>query len=317
MIFNLITPSTIASLLLASNTVQAFENCRLNGPSFPAPSLLARSQTIRTATKSLSSLLDTSINALNSSYGAFDAENTTYSLEIFSIHDQRALFTRQHSSKALRASKFGAKQVNSDSVYRIGSLTKLFAAYTSLIAAGDVVWRDPVTKYIPELAKANQIYNASENPIDHVAWSDVTLGDLAAHTAGIGRELGGFRELTGPLSQVPDPTIYGLPPLNKTELPTCAGGGFCTRKTFFEGFTKRHPVYAPATAAIYSNVAYQILSYAIENITGVDFPTLVQEKLYKPLNLTRSSWRVVPKDNSTAIISNPTVWALDLGDESP
>jgi len=307
----------LTTSLVASSSVLAVDNCRLNGPSFPAPTLLTRSTTISSATKRLASIFDASITTFNSSYGPFDAANITYSLEIFSIHSERPILSRHHTSKATRSSKVGTTQVTSDSVYRIGSLTKLFAAYVSLITAGDVVWRDPVTKYIPELAEADLLYNATANPIDHVSWSDVTLGDLAAHTSGVGRELGGFRELTGPLSTIPDPTIYGLPPLNKTELPICAGGGFCTRKTFFEGFTKRHPVYAPATGAIYSNVAYQILAYAIENVTGVDFPTLVQKNLYKPLNLSKSSWGIPPKDNKTSVISNPAVWALDLGDETP
>lgn len=122
-------------------------------------------------------------------------------------------------------------------------------------------------------------------------------------------------KLTFYSSTVTDPTAIGLPPLvNETLL--CAGGGFCTREQFFKGFTSRHPIYAPATGAIYSNVAFQILTYALENITGVDFPTMVEESLYKPLNLTSSSWRYPPTSNDEAVISDPFVWSLDLGDET-
>jgi len=97
---------------------------------------------------------------------------------------------------------------------------------------------------------------------------------------------------------VADPSALGLPALNDTELSVCAGGAFCTRAKFFEDFTKCHTVYAPSTAPIYSNVAYQILAYALENITGAAFTTLVNDGLFTSLNLTGSSL-MVPAFNSS------------------
>jgi len=78
---------------------------------------------------------------------------------------------------------------------------------------------------------------------------DITIGELASHMADIGRDCAGFKELAGPLAGVAgplagvtDPISLGLPPLNSSEFPICAGGSFCTPAQSFEGFTSRHPV---------------------------------------------------------------------------
>jgi len=138
----------------------------------------------------------------------------------------------------------------------------------------------------------------------------------ASQQSGICRDYAAFGELGSPLRPLASPSTLGLPTLNTSEAALCAGGSFCTREQFFKGFTQRHPVHAPATGAIYSNVAFQLLAYAVENITGKAFPELVEESLFKPLNLTGSSW-TVPKDNSTGVVIDATVWNLDFGDETP
>jgi CubicO group peptidase (beta-lactamase class C family) len=60
-----------------------------------------------------------------------------------------------------------------------------------------------------------------------------------------------------------------------------------------------------------------ILSYALENMTGIDMPTMVQNSLFIPLNLSSgTSWMLPPADNSTAIIPDGGAWGLSLGDET-
>ena len=166
------------------------------------------------------------------------------------------------------------------------------------------------------LQQAAQTLNATSNSLDHPSWDEITLGELASQQSGIGRDYAAFGELGSPLRPLANPAALGLPRLNASEAALCAGGSFCTREQFFKGFIQRHPVYAPATGAIYSNVAFQLLAYAVENITGKAFPELVEESLFKPLKLTGSSWSV-PKDNLTGVIIDATVWNLDFGDEIP
>ena len=75
---------------------------------------------------------------------------------------------------------------------------------------------------------------------------------------------------------------------------------------FFNGFTKRHPVYAPFTTPVYSNTAFQILGYVIENVTGQAYEEAVETDIFKPLNLSRTSlkrpgnpsWGVIPVGDS-------------------
>lgn len=314
MLYKSLVAISVASLL--ASPASAAENCPLQGPSFPVPTSLCTSKAVQVAKSELAKLLNTTISSGNSTWGRFDSVNTSYSLEIFSVHDPKPLLTKHHTSASLSKSSSGARSVDSNSVYRIGSLTKLVAAYTVLFQAGEI-YDDPITKYVPELAAVASSSSATGNPIDQVSWNDITVGALLAHTADIGRDYAGFRELTGPLANLKNPTAIGLPPLKEVELPVCAGGGFCTREQYFKGFTKSHPVYAPSTATIYSNAGYQILGYALENITGKSFPDLVEETIYKPLQLSSSSWRFPPSNNSTSVITNPFVWSLDLGDETP
>jgi CubicO group peptidase (beta-lactamase class C family) len=300
---------------LLSPTVLAATNCPLLGPDFPAPKNLSSSQTFQASLSNLTQVISQSIASGNTIYGPLDAVNTSFSIEMFSIHEEAPLFSRQFTAPSLATVQYGVKNVTADTTFRIGSCSKLFSVYTFLIQAGDQKWNDPVTNYVPELQAAAETLNATQNPIDHVSWADVTLGELASQLAGIGRDYGGFGEADGPLSQVSDPIALGLPPLNASEVVTCAGGAYCNRAQFFSGFTARHPVYAPSTNPIYSNAAYQLLTYALENITGLDMPTMVSNSLLKPLNLTHSSW-LIPDSNATGILPEGNTWALPLGDET-
>lgn len=109
-------------------------------------------------------------------------------------------------------------------------MTKLLTVYTWLVKAGGLsLFNEPITKYVPELKAAAAKQNATENPIDFVAWDDITIGDLAAQTANIGREYSSYGDLAGPL--IPDgkkvATLMNLPTLAKSDIPICGGGGFC------------------------------------------------------------------------------------------
>lgn len=77
-----------------------------------------------------------------------------------------------------------------NTIYRVGSVSKLLTVYTYLAAVGDVSFNEPVTMYIPELA-AYAKQNASAlnaGDINLVDWNDVTVGSLASHLAGIARD---------------------------------------------------------------------------------------------------------------------------------
>lgn len=87
---------------------------------------------------------------------------------------------------------------------------------------------------------------------------------------------------------------------------------------FFNGILKSHPLAPTSTTPIYSNAAFQILGYVLEEITGKSYETVLKEELINPLNLTRSSYShpgakvgVIPGD------PKDSAWAVDAGDETP
>ncbi|KAH8792635.1 hypothetical protein BGZ57DRAFT_922156 [Hyaloscypha finlandica] len=103
----------------------------------------------------------------------------------------------------------------------------------------------------------------------------------------------------GPFFPVDDPSALGLPPLHPPNYR-------------YLGVDPSAHELTP----IYSNIAFQILSYALGNITGVAFATSVNDGLFSPLKLTESSW-TVPTSNSSGIIPDGSSWAFDVGDEAP
>ena len=287
----------------------------LIGPDFPPPQNLSSSKTFQSAVSNLTQLLQQAISVENTSYGPFDSANSSYSIEIFSACESAPLFTTHFTSPAVAKYRDGVKNVDSNTVFRIGSLTKLITVYTFLIETGDARFNDPVANYVPELQQAAQSLNSTDS-LDNVAWDEITIGELASHMADIGRDWEGLGTIGGILFPVNNPSALGLPPLNASEEAVCTGAPRCTRAQFFEGFTKRHPVYASSTAPIYSNAAFQILGYALENITGVKLTTSVNNGLVALLKLTASSW-TVPTSNFSGIIPDGSSWGFDAGDETP
>jgi len=302
---------------LCFTTALAIPNCPLLGADFPPSKNLSSSSIFQAALNNLTQVLSQSISSGNTAYGAFDGVNTSHSIEIFSAYDDDSpLFSNQFSAPALATPEYGVSNVTADTVFRIGSLTKLIAVYTFLIQAGDRKLNDPITDYIPELQAAALSLNATQDPIDYVSWEDVTVWEVASQMAGLGRDYSGLGELDAAIDPDSDPLSHGLPPLNASEIPPCAGLTFCTRAQFFAGFTQRHPVYAPSTNPTYSNVAFQLLGYVLENITGVDFATMVSDSIFDPLGLTGSSW-TTPDSNSSGILPPGNNWGQSLGDDNP
>ena len=61
-------------------------------------------------------------------------------------------------------------------------------------------------------------------------------------------------------------------------------------------------------------MAFQLLGYAVEKISGKKFPDLVNKNLLKPLKLTRT-FLAQPVNDSNALVGDG--WDLDFGDEAP
>jgi CubicO group peptidase (beta-lactamase class C family) len=85
---------------------------------------------------------------------------------------------------------------------------------------------------------------------------------------------------------------------------------------FFDNFGKRPPVYAPFTTPVYSNVGYALLGRVVENATGKTYAQYLQDAVFGPLKMTRSSVGA-PRNNSVGFIPAGTSWwGTDMGFEN-
>jgi hypothetical protein len=151
---------------------------------------------------------------------------------------------------------------------------------------------------------------------------------------------------------VPEAVSEGFPFLLPLDIPDCGFSPMCTRQRmitpflistviryetkgiihmiaertrtdlrvleFFANFARYYPAVAVADTPIYSNVAYQILAYAMQAITGKDFTDSLDDALLGPLNLTRTFYTT--PDPSIGVIPGTlsgTEWSYNMGIEGP
>ncbi|KAK3497205.1 beta-lactamase/transpeptidase-like protein [Neurospora hispaniola] len=276
--------------LLATTCATAAPNCPPLGPVFQKPRNFKSSAAIRAA---LANLTETFQARDEDNSAAVRANITSYSLEVFSISDSDpVIFGWHHTAPAHASSNFtngGAKKTDADTVYRLGSLTKIFTVYTWLVQDGDAKWNEPITKYVPELAKAAD--KAKDDPVGNVVWGEVTVGSLAGQLSGA------VRDYQNTAVQL------GFPALNSSDLtlPKCGVWPHCNRTA-------------------YTNTGFQILAYALESIKGKPFQTLMEESILRPLNLSRTFYQKAV--SNLGIIPGPGTssdaqWDYQLGDENP
>jgi CubicO group peptidase (beta-lactamase class C family) len=85
----------------------------------------------------------------------------------------------------------------------------------------------------------------------------------------------------------------GFPPSELSDLEKICGNvsmdrAACTPEVFTENLAREHPIDAPWQQPLYSNGAYQLLTFAFENMTNTSFPQALQTFIFNPLNMTDS-----------------------------
>lgn len=114
--------------------------------------------------------------------GTLEGFNTTFYVQAFSASD--TLFQHGYVPSSMKGF-LTSGSLNEDTVFRVGSVSKLLTVYTLLAEVGIKHMNDPVTKWVPELALAAR--NNKGDPTRKVQWDEVTIGQLAGHMAGISR----------------------------------------------------------------------------------------------------------------------------------
>jgi CubicO group peptidase (beta-lactamase class C family) len=145
------------------------------------------------------------------------------------------------------------KAATTDTVYRIGSITKQFTVLMllQLVEHGKVHLSDPVEKFFPEVNRIAGKYDGAP---------PITLIQLATHHAGLSQEPDDVeRFTTGPVSQWEQTLIAALPNLKYEQ--------------------------EPDTHFIYSNIGYAILGAALSRAAGQSYIDYVQEHIFAQLGM--------------------------------
>ncbi|KAI5861322.1 beta-lactamase/transpeptidase-like protein [Durotheca rogersii] len=304
----------ILIVFLVTGSVYAAPNCPLYGLGYPKPSHLLTQPGIKTAASSLDSVFSQYIDK-DSGTGS---ERFSYSVEVFSADEEQPLWSHHWTAPNLAAlSSTGVRRVDGNTVYRLGSVTKVFTVLTFLAEVGDAVWNEPITKYIPEIAAMAATGDDLSHSIFTPDWNSITIGSLASQMSGLSRDYALLGELTQG-SNVTQAATIGFPVISETEIPPCGNRPVCSRSQFFKGLERLPPSFSPFVTPAYSDIGFTLLGYALEKMTGKPFSKMVQDKVIKPLGLSRTFYSA-PKNSLGIIPGEPYVtgWAFDMQNESP
>jgi CubicO group peptidase (beta-lactamase class C family) len=160
----------LAAKLAAQKLIQSDTDitCPILGQVFPPPYEIASQSLWADAATKLTGKL-TSATFLNGS---------SFAVQIISRRNDQPLYEYYHTAPGHKYGSNGTKPVDSDTVFRIGSTSKLLTVYALLLQCGFKCWEDPITKYVPEL----------RNTSNGITYEEITLGTLASHQSGIGRD---------------------------------------------------------------------------------------------------------------------------------
>ncbi len=163
----------IFTTIIGLSTAQNAPNCPLWGPVYPSPtSVLTKSTAIPKSVQALNKSLS---SALRNS--TLVTSGISFYVSVFTA--DQVIFDSSYASPTTNGS-LTSGVLNKDTLFRIGSVSKLLTVYSLLAATGLENLNDPVTKWIPELNNATFVNNVST-----VRWQDVSIKALANHMVGV------------------------------------------------------------------------------------------------------------------------------------
>jgi CubicO group peptidase (beta-lactamase class C family) len=161
--------------------------------------------------------------------------------------------------------------LDGDTVFEIGSITKVFTALllADMVDKNEVTLSDAAAKYLPPDIKVPSRNGRA-----------ITVVDLATHTSG--------------LPFMPE----NAPPLND---PAAAKYSVADLKQYVANYNLKRDI---GSEWEYSNIGYWILSEALSFRAGNDFENLVRKRVIAPLNLTNTAFALSPKMKANIAIGH-------------
>jgi CubicO group peptidase (beta-lactamase class C family) len=286
--------------------VNAFNAVPILGPAYPAPKDFTSDESlINQAWKNFTNILgDKSSNTSDPS----KLYNYTFSVGMFSLYDDGAAKLQyHHAGPDLVNSAAGVNKIDGDSIYRVGSVSKLFTAYMALLKFGSAYWDVPLITVFPQLS--NFTDSLPDTILGKTNWTTITIGALAGQVADFARD-------PPPISTdalvllaalgVTDPTPFGLPVLNYSDpavLSSCAFKSLkdCDDDSFLLSLALHAPVFDSWTAPVYSNTNFALLGMAISKLVGRSLFDIFHDDLFVPLGMDSSRYNPPPADDTTYI----------------
>ncbi|MFW5815442.1 MAG: serine hydrolase domain-containing protein [Wenzhouxiangella sp.] len=144
-----------------------------------------------------------------------------------------------------------AAPVTADTVFRTASVSKTFAAQLTslLVAENRLRWEDAVTDYLPDF-RLN----------DPAATQQLQLQHLVGQSTGV-------------VSNAYDNLLNANQPL----------------KRILPQFASLVPLCQPGTCYTYQNVLFSLIGQAIEQSTGQEYEELLNQRLFEPLGMRRTT----------------------------
>jgi len=196
------------------------------------------------------------------------AEKELPALSIALVDDQQTVWAEGFGF----ADPHTKKPATAETVYRIGSVSKLFTdiGIMQLVERGELNLDAPVTDYLPEFRP--------KNPFG----APITLRQTMSHRSGLLREppVGNYFETTEPSLAA---TVRSL---NDTEL-----------------------VCAPGTHTKYSNAAIAVVGYVLEARSHQPFASYLKHVVLEPLAMQHSSF--APEPAITQNLAKAEMWTYD------
>jgi len=153
------------------------------------------------------------------------------------------------------------RPLNGDTVFEIGSITKVFTALAlmDMVLKGEVSLADPVSKYLP-----------AEVKVPERNGKKITLQDLATQSSGLP---------VGEPSNFDRSNIFG---------------GY-SKQQFYEYLSGYKLTRDPGSLFEYSNIGVSLLGHALSLRDGKDYDGMVRARILEPLGLNDTGIRLSPE----------------------
>lgn len=176
-------------------------------------------------------------------------------LSIALVDDQRIVWTEGFGY----ADKANDVRANPETVYGVGSISKLFTATAAMQLAeqGKMDIDKPLQTYLPEFSIKTRFPDAGP----------ITPRTIMTHHSGLPSDL-----RKGMWSKNPEPFT-----------------------TLVDRIKNEYVAYPPDYIYSYSNLGFTLLGHAIQNVSGRDFASYMDESLLRPMNMTLSGFSIRPE----------------------